>query len=85
MKRRLGDPGRPGEHAGARFIADRVDSGLGMLAAVSIVATPALTWLLVLLSGRRFTGRSACSCFTSGPRQARMNKSNGAPSNGSRR
>src|SRR5436305_1536417 len=55
VKRQLGI--RPGEGprglAGAvQFVADRIDSGVGMLLAVSaIVTTPALTWLLVLLVG----------------------------------
>lgn len=35
-----------------QFIGDRLDSGIGMLAAVSLaVPTPALTWLYVLLLG----------------------------------
>ena len=56
VKRQLGI--RPGEcprgrlAAAAQFLADRIDSGLGMLLAVSaIVATPAMTWLLVLSVG----------------------------------
>ena len=56
VKRQLGI--RPGECTGSRvaaaaqFIADRLDSGLGMLLAVSaLVRTPAMTWLLVLLVG----------------------------------
>jgi CDP-2,3-bis-(O-geranylgeranyl)-sn-glycerol synthase len=56
VKRQLGI--RPGEcphnrlAAAAQFLADRIDSGLGMLLAVSaIVATPAVTWLLVLSVG----------------------------------
>jgi hypothetical protein len=56
VKRQLGI--RPGEcprsrlAASAQFIADRIDSGIGMLLAVSaIVTTPAMTWLLVLLVG----------------------------------
>jgi hypothetical protein len=56
LKRQLGI--RPGEGprtrvaAAAQFVADRIDSGLGMLLAVSaIVPTPAMTWLLVLLVG----------------------------------
>ena len=56
VKRQLGV--RPGECpqsrlAGAvQFVADRIDSGVGMLLAVSaIVTTPAMTWLLVLLVG----------------------------------
>jgi hypothetical protein len=35
-----------------QFAADRVDSGIGMLAAMSVaVPTPALTWAIVLLAG----------------------------------
>jgi CDP-2,3-bis-(O-geranylgeranyl)-sn-glycerol synthase len=56
IKRQLGI--RPGEcppsraAATAQFVADRIDSGLGMLLAVSaIVRTPAMTWLLVLAIG----------------------------------
>lgn len=56
LKRQLGI--RPGERspgrlaASAQFVADRIDSGIGMLLAVSvIVPTPAMTWLLVLLVG----------------------------------
>lgn len=56
LKRQLGI--RPGEcprnrfAAALQFVADRIDSGIGMLLAVSlIVTTPALTWLLVLLVG----------------------------------
>ena len=56
LKRQLGI--RPGEGprtraaAAAQFVADRIDSGLGMLLAVSaLVPTPAMTWLLVLLVG----------------------------------
>lgn len=56
VKRQLGI--RPGEcprtraAASAQFVADRIDSGIGMLLAVSaIVTTPAMTWLLVLLVG----------------------------------
>ena len=48
----------PGEAPCARtwtavqFVADRLDSGIGMLAAVSLaVPTPALTWVYVLLFG----------------------------------
>jgi hypothetical protein len=56
LKRQLGIlPGEcPGGRlpAAAQFVADRVDSGIGMLLAVSaIAATPAMTWLLVLLVG----------------------------------
>ena len=56
MKRQLGI--RPGASphsrlaAAAHFVADRIDSGIGMLLAVSAtVTTPAMTWLLVLLVG----------------------------------
>jgi len=56
VKRQLGI--RPGEGprgrlaSAAQFLVDRIDSGLGMLLAVSaIVATPAVTWLLVLSVG----------------------------------
>jgi CDP-2,3-bis-(O-geranylgeranyl)-sn-glycerol synthase len=56
LKRQLGI--RPGERppgpvaAAAQFVADRIDSGLGMLLTVSaIVTTPAVTWLLVLAIG----------------------------------
>lgn len=56
VKRQLGI--RPGECPRGRlagvvqFVADRIDSGVGMLLAVSaIVTTPAMTWLLVLLVG----------------------------------
>jgi CDP-2,3-bis-(O-geranylgeranyl)-sn-glycerol synthase len=56
VKRQLGI--RPGERpchplaASLQFMADRIDSGLGMLLTVSaIVSTPAVTWLLVLLVG----------------------------------
>jgi hypothetical protein len=35
-----------------QFAGDRLDSGIGMLAAVSLaVPTPALTWVYVLLLG----------------------------------
>jgi len=56
LKRQLGiRPGEGPRHpiaATAQFLADRIDSGLGMLIAVSaIVTTPALTWLLVLAVG----------------------------------
>jgi hypothetical protein len=35
-----------------QFIADRIDSGVGMLLALSVaVPTPWLTWLYVLLAG----------------------------------
>jgi len=56
IKRQLGiRPGQcpPGRvAAAAQFVADRIDSGLGMLLAVSaIVTVPAMTWLLVLAIG----------------------------------
>jgi hypothetical protein len=56
VKRQLGiRPGGRPRHpaaASAQFLADRTDSGLGMLLAVSaIVPTPAATWLLVLAVG----------------------------------
>jgi hypothetical protein len=56
IKRQLGI--RPGEcprsrgAAVAQFVADRIDSGLGMLLAASLLVTvPAMTWLLVLAIG----------------------------------
>ena len=56
IKRQLGI--RPGEcprsraAASAQFVADRIDSGLGMLLAASAIVTiPAMTWLLVLAIG----------------------------------
>ena len=56
IKRQLGI--RPGEcphsraAAAAQFVADRIDSGLGMLLAVSAIVTmPAMTWLLVIAIG----------------------------------
>jgi hypothetical protein len=56
LKRQLGI--RPGEcpssrlAASAQFVADRIDSGIGMLLALSaIVSVPAMTWLVVLLVG----------------------------------
>ena len=56
IKRQLdippGDAPRNRAWTAAQFIGDRLDSGLGMLAAVSIaVPTPALTWVYVLLIG----------------------------------
>ena len=56
VKRQLGiRPGEGPRHrlgAAVQFLADRLDSGLGMLLAVgAIVATPVLTWLLVLSVG----------------------------------
>jgi hypothetical protein len=56
IKRQLGiDPGTGASHPAAwwlQFAADRLDSGIGMLAAVSLVVpTPWLTWLYVLLAG----------------------------------
>jgi hypothetical protein len=48
-------PGQAPRHrlgAAAQFLIDRLDSGVGMLLALSaIVSTPALTWLLVLSIG----------------------------------
>jgi CDP-2,3-bis-(O-geranylgeranyl)-sn-glycerol synthase len=68
VKRQLGIA--PGEGArspaGAvvQFVVDRVDSGIGMLAAMSVaVPTPALTWALVLLAGAPLHwGFSALMC-----------------------
>jgi hypothetical protein len=41
--------------AAVQFLFDRIDSGIGMLAAVSLaVPTPPMTWLLVLLIGPTF-------------------------------
>jgi hypothetical protein len=41
--------------AGVQFLIDRIDSGIGMLIAVSLAApTPPMTWLLVLLIGPTF-------------------------------
>jgi hypothetical protein len=56
VKRQLGiRPGQAPRHrlgAAAQFLMDRLDSGVGMLLALSaIVSTPALTWLLVLSVG----------------------------------
>jgi CDP-2,3-bis-(O-geranylgeranyl)-sn-glycerol synthase len=55
VKRRLGvDPGAAGggRWGALQFLFDRVDSGLGMLAAVSIAsATPPLTWFWLLVVG----------------------------------
>ena len=56
VKRQLGiAPGGVvsyGPGAFFQFIVDRIDSGIGMLAALSVaVPTPALTWALVLLAG----------------------------------
>ena len=56
LKRQLGiAPGERPHHplgAAAQFLMDRVDSGVGMLLAVSVVVpTPAVTWLLVLTVG----------------------------------
>ena len=56
VKRRLGiGPGACPRHrlaASAQFVADRLDSGIGMLLVLSaIVPTPAMTWVLVLLVG----------------------------------
>jgi CDP-2,3-bis-(O-geranylgeranyl)-sn-glycerol synthase len=59
VKRQLGiapgDRTRSAMGAALQFAIDRIDSGLGMLSAVSVVApTPALTWLLVLVIGPTF-------------------------------
>ena len=56
VKRQLGiAPGSiasSGPTALLQFVADRVDSGIGMLAAISVaVPTPAITWAVVLLAG----------------------------------
>lgn len=56
LKRQLGiASGAAPRHpvgAAVQFLLDRIDSGIGMLLAVSaVVRTPALTWLLVLLVG----------------------------------
>jgi CDP-2,3-bis-(O-geranylgeranyl)-sn-glycerol synthase len=56
VKRRLGiGPGavaRGRLRAGVQILADHVDSGVGMLLAVSLTATtPLLTWPIVLLIG----------------------------------
>ena len=41
--------------ATVQFLIDRIDSGVGMLVAVSLVApTPPMTWLLVLVIGPMF-------------------------------
>lgn len=55
-KRQLNIPPGGAPHSRAwtvvQFVADRLDSGVGMLAAVSLaVPTPALVWLYVLLVG----------------------------------
>ncbi len=59
VKRQLGiDPGtsaRRGWTAAAQFAVDRVDSGIGMLLAVTLaVPTPAATWPIVLAIGPSF-------------------------------
>jgi CDP-2,3-bis-(O-geranylgeranyl)-sn-glycerol synthase len=59
VKRQLdvgpGDRPRSALMAIVQFLIDRIDSGVGMLAAVSlIVPTPATTWLLVLVIGPAF-------------------------------
>ena len=55
VKRRLGvDPGAAGSRrwGALQFLVDRVDSGVGMLAAISIAsATPPLTWFWLLVLG----------------------------------
>jgi hypothetical protein len=51
-------PGDRAQHplsAAVQFLIDRIDSGVGMLIAVSVVApTPAMAWLLVLVIGPTF-------------------------------
>lgn len=59
LKRQLGigpgDSARGRTAASAQFLVDRIDSGLGMLLAVSLAApTPAMTWPLVLVIGPAF-------------------------------
>src|SRR5207237_1983701 len=59
VKRQLdvgpGDPARTPAVAAVPFLIDRMDSGVGMLLAVSLVApTPPMTWLLVLVIGPTF-------------------------------
>jgi hypothetical protein len=59
IKRQLdvspGDRARSPLIAALQFLIDRIDSGVGMLIAVSLVApTPAMTWLLVLVIGPTF-------------------------------
>lgn len=77
MKRQLGIA--PGDRlrsplaAALQFLVDRIDSGVGMLTAVSLVApTPALTWLLVLLFGPTFHWAFSVAMFYLGlkPRPA---------------
>ena len=56
VKRQLdiapGDAPRDGAWTAVQFIVDRLDSGIGMLAAVSLaVHAPAMVWLYVLLFG----------------------------------
>ena len=49
---RPGDAARTSCAAFAQFLVDRLDSGIGMLAAISLaVPTPWLTWAIVLLVG----------------------------------
>ena len=59
VKRQLdvgpGDRARTPAVAAVQFLIDRIDSGVGMLIAVSLVApTPPMTWLLVLVIGPMF-------------------------------
>jgi CDP-archaeol synthase len=59
VKRQLGvDPGTRARSplvAALQFMIDRIDSGVGMLIAVSLVSpTPPTTWLLVLVIGPMF-------------------------------
>jgi CDP-2,3-bis-(O-geranylgeranyl)-sn-glycerol synthase len=59
VKRQLdvgpGDRARSPVNAALQFLIDRIDSGVGMLIAVSLVApTPPMTWLLVLVIGPTF-------------------------------
>lgn len=56
VKRQLDVPpgcgGRGAAAAAVHFAIDRIDSGIGMLAAMSIVVpTPLVTWLVVLIAG----------------------------------
>jgi hypothetical protein len=59
VKRQLGvgpgDRARSPLIAALQFLIDRIDSGVGMLVAVSLAApTPPMTWLLVLVIGPTF-------------------------------
>jgi CDP-2,3-bis-(O-geranylgeranyl)-sn-glycerol synthase len=52
---RPGDCARRPSLAAVQFLIDRIDSGVGMLIAVSLVSpTPPMTWLLVLAIGPTF-------------------------------